>query len=140
MENKGNIFHRGVVKFADDHRIVVGIVSQSACVSCSVNGSCNMSDVKEKEVEIESWKGTYTRGEFVEVIASESQGFRALFVAYILPLIILLITLIVLLQTTGNESLAAAASLGVLVPYYGILYLLKEKIKQKLNFSIRKLN
>jgi sigma-E factor negative regulatory protein RseC len=84
-----------------------------------------MSDVKEKEVEIESWKGTYTRGEFVEVIASESQGFR---------------TLIVLLQTTGNESLAAAASLGVLVPYYGILYLLKEKIKQKLNFSIRKLN
>lgn len=99
-----------------------------------------MSDVKEKEVEIESWKGTYTRGEFVEVIASESQGFRALFVAYILPLIILLITLIVLLQTTGNESLAAAASLGVLVPYYGVLYLLKEKIKQKLNFSIRKLN
>lgn len=140
MENKGNIFHRGVVKFVDDHRIVVGIVSQSACVSCQVGGSCNMSDMKEKEVEIESWKGTYTRGEFVEVIASESQGFRALFVAYILPLIILLFTLIILLQTTGNESLAALAALGILVPYYGILYLLKEKIKQTLNFSIRKLN
>jgi sigma-E factor negative regulatory protein RseC len=44
-----------------------------------------------------------------------------------------------LLQTTGNESLAALAALGILVPYYGILYLLKEKIKQTLNFSIRKL-
>ena len=99
-----------------------------------------MSDVKEKEVEIESWKGTYTKGEFVEVIASESQGFRALFVAYLLPLIILLATLIILLQTTGNESLAAISALGILVPYYGILYLLKEKIKQTLNFSIRKLN
>ena len=99
-----------------------------------------MSDMKEKEVEIDNWKGTYARGEFVEVIASESQGFRALFVAYILPLIILLFTLIILLQTTGNESLAALAALGILVPYYGILYLLKEKIKQTLNFSIRKLN
>lgn len=113
-------------------------MSQAACVSCQVKGTCSAADIKEKEVEVEQWQGNYSPGEMVEVITRESQGFVALFFAYILPLIFMVVVLATIFTFTKNEGLAAIGSLVILVPYYFVLFLLRQKLRKTLKFDIRK--
>jgi sigma-E factor negative regulatory protein RseC len=41
-----------------------------------------------------------------------------------------------MLQLVSDEGLAALAALLALLPYYGLLYLMRERIQQKMAFSI----
>jgi sigma-E factor negative regulatory protein RseC len=140
MENKGEIFHEGIIKSIEEEKIVVAIISQSACASCHANGVCSASDLKEKDIEITIWEGVFSQGEKIAIIANESQGFRALFFAYILPLILLLSSLVILTNIQVSEGLAALISLCLLIPYYLGLYFFRDKLKETLNFTIRKLS
>ena len=54
----------------------------------------------------------------------------------ILPFLILVAVLLVALQFTGNEGLAAFAALGSLVPYYLLLWLFRDKVQQGISFRI----
>ena len=38
---------------------------------------------------------------------------------------------------TGNEGLSALIALALMVPYYGILYLNREKIRRVFSFRIK---
>lgn len=140
MESNGNILHEGIIKRIEEGKIIAGIISQSACATCHAKGACTASDIEEKEIEITSWEGHFSQGEKVVIVANESQGFKALFYAYILPLILLLISLIALTDILESEGIAALISLSLLVPYYTGLYLLRNRLKKTLNFTIRKLS
>lgn len=128
--------HTGIIKQVTPHSLIVSIVNQSACSSCHAKGACSVSDIQEKEIEISSWKRTYSPGTMVTVLFRESSGMKALFLGYMLPFLILMITLVVAVTVTGNEILAGILALLVLVPYYLVLYLLKDKIKQTFTFEL----
>lgn len=132
------VSHRGIVKEVQPRQVVVSVVSKSACAHCQLNGSCSMADMKEKLVEVPANGETYREGESVEVFFHESLGFRALFLGYILPFIILLAVLITVLQITHDEGLAGLAGLASLIPYYTGLYLKKNQIKKQFHFQIQK--
>ena len=138
MSQTNTIEHSGIVKTIDDQHIVVSIISEAACVSCHAKGACSAADIKEKEIEILSWEGDFHIGEKVEIISSKSQGYRALWLAYLLPLIIMVTSLIILLNIAKDEAIAALGALITLGGYYFILYLLKEKHQNSLNFKIEK--
>ena len=138
MDNTDNICHRGIIKSINTQQIVVTVLSQSACVSCHAKGACSTADLKEKEIEITKWQGDYFPGEQVEIITNKSQGFRALFLAYLIPLILMVSALVVLLNSTNNEVVSAMGSLLVLALYYFILFLFRHYLKKTLKFSIRK--
>lgn len=140
MDTKGSIFHSGLVKEVGERGIIVSIISQSACASCHAKGACSASDQQEKEVEINSWQGEFHVGDRVEVVVRESQGFMALFFAYILPLLLLLIALISFLALLGNEGLAALAALSILIPYYIGLFYFRNRLRKALSFTIKKLD
>jgi sigma-E factor negative regulatory protein RseC len=72
----------------------------------------------------------------VTVLFRESSGMKALVLGYMLPFLILMITLVVAISVTGNEILAGILALLMLVPYYLTLYLLKDKIKQTFTFKL----
>lgn len=138
MVQTNTISHNGIIKLIDNQRIVVSIISEAACVSCHAKGACSASDTKEKEIEIQNWSGDFHIGDKVEIISSKSQGYRALWFAYLLPLIIMVTSLIIILDALNNEAIAALGALLTLAVYYLILYLLKEKYKNSLIFNIRK--
>jgi len=140
MESNGDIFHEGIIKSIEEGKIIAGIISQSACATCHAKGACAASDIEEKEIEVNSWEGHFTPGEKVVIVANESQGFKALFYAYIIPLILLLISLFALTSILDSEGIAALISLCLLIPYYLGLYFLRNKLKKTLNFTIRKLS
>ncbi|MFC2152872.1 SoxR reducing system RseC family protein, partial [Bacteroidota bacterium] len=63
-----------------------------------------------------------------------------LFLGYVLPFILVLSLLIVLTTITENEAVAGISALAILVPYYLILFLLKDKIRKKFTFTINKID
>ena len=136
MSNK--IKHFGIVDGVGTDGIVhVRILQSSACSACKVASHCNASETKEKVVDAANPHSlSIDKGDSVMVVADASIGFRASMYGYLLPLLVMVLTLVVVLACTHSEGMAALSSLGILIPYYFVLYLFREKLKNKLVFYI----
>ncbi|MEA2043509.1 MAG: SoxR reducing system RseC family protein [Bacteroidota bacterium] len=135
------IEHEGIVKEISLDEIKVSIVTASFCASCELKQTCNPSELEEKIIDVPVTSSTsYRKGERVNIFYKQSLGFRALFLGYLLPFLIILISMIVLLEITGDEGIAGGISLALLLPYYLILYLVRKKIKKTFRFSVEKKN
>jgi sigma-E factor negative regulatory protein RseC len=64
-------------------------------------------------------------------------GYRALLLGYLLPFILLLVTIIVAVQLTGNEGFAALLGVIIMVPYFALLYRFRESIKKRFEFRLK---
>src|SRR5690554_3423968 len=133
------IEHEGIVDQISDKAIRVKIMSMSACASCHAKGACTMADMAEKEVEVPI-NGNYKIGQRVMVTGSTAQGLQAAWWAYILPLILLLLTLFVGFVLTGKEGLAGLLALGILIPYFMGLKLADKFMKKTFQFTINSIN
>lgn len=140
MEKKPKrIEHQGMVERVSKNSLTINILQQSSCLSCAVKGACSASESDNKEIEVTRFIGHYEVGERVNVFYEQSLGFKALFLGYINPFLILLIVLVVGAQLIGSEEQAGLLALACLVPYYGVLYLLRDKIKKEFSFRVEKL-
>lgn len=129
------INHSGIVQKTDNKSVTVIISSESACSGCHAEGSCSLIGKEEKIIEV---KGEYNVkvGDVVTVIMKQSSGFTALFLGYILPLAIVIVTLITLLSMSYQELISGLLSIASLLPYYLVLYLFRKKINDKFKFSL----
>lgn len=135
MSNKKS--HPGVVDSIEGDCVKVRIVQTSACAACKVAAHCNASESKEKLVDVFGCDtAKYATGQEVVVSASREVANRALLLGFGLPLLLLIGVLLMVLRWTGDEGMAAMASLGVLVPYYIVLWLLRDSIRQRVAFRI----
>ena len=75
-------------------------------------------------------------GDAVTVAASRQMATQALLLAFGLPLVIMLAVLLAVLSLTGREGLSALCALGSLLPYYGVLWLLRGRLQQRMAFWI----
>lgn len=133
------IKHSGIVDSVEEECVHVRILQSSACSACKVASHCNASETKERLIDVADVQAAvYRPGDLVTVVADASVGFRASVLGYLLPLALMVITLVVVLAITHSEGAAALSALGVLIPYYMLLYLLREKMKTKLSFTIEK--
>ena len=136
MGTSKEIKHPGVITSIDSSKIKINITTYSACSSCSAKGICSISDVKDKIVEVPK-TGNFFVGQKVQVILHQTLGFKALYLGYVQPVIIVLITLILTNSITRNEALTGLISLMVLGLYYLILFFYREKIRNKFTFAIK---
>ena len=98
---------------------------------------CNSSESKEKLVDIVSSEAfSYRVGEEVLLTGSVEMGLTAVFWAYGAPLLLLMAVLLAL-QVTTDEPLAALMALASLAVYYGVLYLNKNRLTRKFSFTIK---
>jgi sigma-E factor negative regulatory protein RseC len=135
--NEGSIIHPGIIEKIEEDKILVKILSQSACSTCHAKAACMVSDVEEKIVEVNKDRaGHWKEGEQVNVHMRKSLGPRAVFLGYLMPLIVLVVALIILVSLIHNEGIAALLSLLLLIPYYFVLYLFKDKIGKTFSFYI----
>lgn len=130
------ISHKGVIKEISDKRILVEILSESACSGCHAKGFCSVADRKEKDIEIHPSAGQFHIGQMVAVTVKASQGFRALAIGYLFPFILLTAILSVTLSLTGNEGVSGLMAVLSLVPYYFGVYLFRNKLKKRFDFGI----
>jgi positive regulator of sigma E activity len=141
MNKIDNIEHEGVIIDIDREYISVEILSHAACSSCNAKSMCSMSEVKAKVIQVENKGFTlFKNGEKVNVLLKRSLGFRALWISYLIPLIILLLLLLALSGFGIDELSIGLSILASLVIYYFAVYLMRDKIKKEFIFTIEKLN
>ena len=131
------ISHSGIVESVQKGCVKVRIVQTSACAACKVAGHCNAAESKVKMVDVICCDtAKYKTGQEVVVSTSKEVANRALLLGFGIPLLLLVAVLLVVLRWTGDEGMAALASLGVLIPYYFVLWLLRDSIRQQVSFRI----
>ena len=124
MSDKIN--HSGVVETVDGEHLRVRILQTSACSACKVAGHCSAAESKEKIVDVVLGKGSvdYKVGDNVVVSTTQSAVGKALFVGFLLPFGVMVVALLV--------------AIASLVPYYLIIYILRDRLGRSVTFSIEK--
>ena len=131
------ISHPGIIDRIEGDCVRVRIVQASACAACKVASHCNASDSKEKLVDVFGCDtAKYVTGQAVVVSTSSEVANRALLLGFGIPLLLLIGVLLIVLRWMGDEGIAALVSLGALIPYYILLWLLRDNIRQKVSFRI----
>lgn len=132
------IEHSGIVTEISSNCVKVTIGSVSACSACHAKGACSASDMQDKVIEAKLPDWEVKIGESINVQIGRSLSYLALFLGYIFPLILIIVTLIVTTILGYSELITGGLSLGILVPYYFILFLFGKKLKKTYSFTIKK--
>ena len=130
------IEHEGIVQKSDNDSVTVSIISSAACSGCHAEGICSLSGKQEKIIEI---SGDYQvqPGDFVIVQMKQSTGHIAVFFGYLMPLILLVAILVILISLSVSELTAGLGALAILIPYYLILYVFRNRISKKFTFTLK---
>ncbi|MBK3517068.1 SoxR reducing system RseC family protein [Carboxylicivirga marina] len=137
MADLDYIEHEGIVTELNPQHIKVRIVNESACASCHAKGSCTAADLQDKLIDIYQSETGFQTGQKVMLMGKKSLAPKAVLLAYIYPILLILAALISTFFITGNELLAGGLALAILVPYYAGIYLLKDKLKRTFSFTIK---
>jgi len=136
MSQAGSIEHEGIVENVSSDSVDIRIASEAACSGCHAEGFCSLTGKEHKIIHVEG-KYKVEEGDTVSVVISESTGYKAVFLGYLLPLLILIISLVLFISFSVREIFAGLFSIGVLVPYFLILYFFRERINQNFTFTLK---
>ncbi|MBO7553282.1 MAG: SoxR reducing system RseC family protein [Bacteroidaceae bacterium] len=129
--------YHGIVKEVSDGHLQVGIMKSSACGGCTIKGHCNSAEAKERMVDVDDPSAyLYHEGQDVWIVGSSSIGWKALGYGIVFPFFVVFISLFVFSAWIKNDLWAALSALGMLIPYYIILYSNREKMKKQLSFAV----
>ncbi|MCA5584089.1 SoxR reducing system RseC family protein [Parabacteroides gordonii] len=135
-----SINHNGRIEKIEGNAIFVRIIQQSACSGCHAQGMCGASEKKEKIIEVNDNSGKYHVNEEVTLCGQSSLGLQAVLLAFVLPVIFVVAAIVAGNYLQWDETTSGLTGLLLLVPYYCILYFLREKLKRKFIFTLKKLN
>ena len=138
MANESNtVSHEGVVTKITDDELEIKILAQSACAACHAKSACGMGEQAEKILTVSRPKDKdFVLNQKVNVKMAIGQGNKAAILAYLIPIVLLLVVLFVCLGLSLNEGLSALISIVALIPYYIVLYLQRNKLKKKFEYII----
>ena len=133
------INHDCIVDSIERSCIHVRIVQASACAACGAKSLCSAAESKEKIVDVYGADTTaYQVGQRVMVEGAASMGMKAVRLAFLFPLLLLVAAVaLVMWLADGNEALAALAALLVLTVYFLLLFANKKKLAREFTFTIK---
>lgn len=139
MASDKHIEHEGIVRKIAGSQMTVEILSKAACSGCAARSLCSSSEQKTKEIETEIGKNEhYEVGESVTVVGTESMGITAVVLCYAVPVVLMVITMAILTSAGKSDIIVGLSALGILVPYYAVIYMLKDRFKKKFRFIIKR--
>ena len=139
MKEDNNICREGIVRNIDGDDISVEIIVSSACSGCHAKSICIPSDRRQEIVTVKnSRQETYQVGETVDLLLETSAGNKAVILAYVLPLVVLLVLLFGCYILTHNELLSVGISILGILLYYLILKSAGKSVEKGIEFGIRK--
>ena len=132
------VSHKGKVIKMTPQLTTVAFLQHGACSGCHAAAYCGMGDLAEKVVEVPTDPyAAYGVGDEVEVLLKATMGLKAVWMAYFLPLLVLLGTVLGLIGLGVGEVPAALAALAAVGVYYLLLYLLRGKLRNEYFFVIK---
>ena len=134
------IRHEGIVLSTDGKTAHVEIVQTIACSACKARSMCMSSESQQKEMDVVCLEPMKV-GDRVEVEVRERLAWKAVLLAYILPFIVMLGTIVLLdFATEWSEAVVGTLSLCGIALYYIGLSVFKHRLQKQFNFTARKLD
>ena len=132
------IRHSSVVERVARGMLTVRIVQTSACAACGAKGLCHAAERKEMLIDVAVQNAdNYAVGQIVEIEGKAAFGMKAVRLAFLYPLLLLLGVMIALMQLTDvREWVCALAALGICGAWYIVLSFFKEKLRTSFSFQV----
>lgn len=131
------IKHEGVVSKISNSIVTVSLKGNINCEACNAKAACGVSESNSKEIEFSNLTQSLKLNENVEVLLKKNLGLKAVFWAYVFPFILML-TVLLIASTLFKEWIAGLLSIAILIPYYFMLYVLKNSFKKTFRLTILK--
>ncbi|MDE3742819.1 SoxR reducing system RseC family protein [Maribacter polysaccharolyticus] len=138
ISNKDAYIHSGVISKKSNGSLIVSLDENVHCESCRAKSTCGISESGSKEVEIPNSGQSFTLNEPVNVVLKKGLGLKAVVWAYIFPFLLMVGTLIGS-SLFLEEWMAGIVSLLILIPYYLLLYILRNTFKKTFKISVVKI-
>lgn len=135
---KKEIYHDGKIIEITSEFTSVEIISSSACSQCHAKGLCGFSEEESKVVMVPTSPYTERKvGDTVTLALKQTMGLKAVWISYVIPLIILMILVLSLSSVIDNEVWTGLAAIGGVALYYLVIWLLRDKLKNEFVFYIK---
>ncbi|MCI7177664.1 MAG: SoxR reducing system RseC family protein [Candidatus Cryptobacteroides sp.] len=135
---KKEIYHDGKIIEITPEFTSVEIISSSACSQCHAKGLCGFSEEESKVVMVPTSPYTERKvGDTVTLALKQTMGLKAVWISYVIPLIILMILVLSLSSVIDNEVWTGLAAIGGVALYYLVIWLLRDKLKNEFVFYIK---
>ena len=130
--------HSGTVERTEPGKVIVRITSRSACGSCAAKQACGLAEAQEKVVEVYTARwADFKAGDEVLVGVQQRVGMKAVALAYVGALVVLVGALVVAIEVLKlGDGVAIGVSVAALALYYALLWLFRNKIEQSIQFTI----
>ena len=138
MSKKNEIVHAGRILEITPDFTTVQIIVSSACSSCHAKGLCGISEEEEKVIMLPTDPyATYNVGDEVQVCTKMAMGLKAVWISYVIPLIILMILILSLSTIVEREAYRALMAIGGVAVYYLFVWLFRDKLSNEFVFYIK---
>ena len=135
---KNEIKHTGEIVEITPDFTTVKIIASSACSGCHAKSLCGMSEDQEKIIMLPTDPyATYNVGDHVQVATKMSMGMKAVWISYVIPLIVLMILILSLSAVFESEALVGLASVGGVALYYLVIWLMRDRLNNEFVFYIK---
>ena len=136
-----NVTHSGKVIGVFRDTVTVAVESSEACGSCASRSACSLGvQSNTRNILITTPNASsFSVGEIVRVATRTQMGLMAVALCYAVPAVVLVAVLAAAVLCGVSEGVAALISLGSVAIYFGILWLVRDKLAQKISFTIEKL-
>lgn len=118
----------------------VEFTQQSACATCHAKGMCSLTDesVKILSLPADPWN-KYEVGEEVMVEMRQSLGLKAVWLCYLVPLLVFMVVMFTLSKLGFGDLAVGLSSVASVVLYYLILYIIRDRISNEYVFVLKKI-
>lgn len=138
MAKKNEIVHSGKIVDITPDFTTVQIIASSACSECHAKGLCGMSEEQEKIIMLPTDPYTPRQvGEEVQVKTKMTMGLKAVWISYVIPLVILMILILSLSKAFDNEFLCGLMALAGVGLYYFGIWLFRDRLSNEFVFYIK---
>ena len=131
------IRHIGIVERVDGEMATVRIAQTSACAACHAAKMCMASESRDKRIDARMLEPMQV-GDEVEVLVREQAGWLAVFLAYVIPFLLLVAAVAWFAHIGWSEAKAGTAALVSVALYYLGLRMFRDKLQRKFSFWVKK--
>lgn len=135
---KGEVAHIGKIVDINPQYTTVEFISESACSSCHAAGLCGMGEATSKAVQVptDPFKQYYI-GQEVYVNLKATMGLKAVWISYVVPLLILMILILSLYYIGVGELAMGLGAIAGVALYYLVIWLIKDKLANEYIFYLK---
>lgn len=138
IHSSGTIRQSATVIRVDATQIEVEVCRPEACAACKAKSVCSEGGGQGKRMTLANDGQGYQRGEQITLVMRRSAGLKAVVIAYLVPVILVVAALLVFQTVQIKETVAAISTLVLLGLYFLVIRLLRGRLNRELTIEIEK--